>query len=273
MVGAQGRAQKDSGGGLHAAPSQQLAAVRVCARPSATHPTPPFPQLTFRCLNRELKRPNANKDTLAAELRDALMPIRRCCAARRERARLGQPYAWQRRSPHCLGMGRLRMNRGAEASAPGGSGAYGGRMRILADSMRLAQPTAPRVHARVRSGVPVFVSVSSAPELPTRCLASDLPLPAQASARACSHPPPTCRASLSPSPLSQLVHEVPAGRTQPTAGEPSSLPVPRPLCLATATSVGRGGRGPRRGDGSVGGRGDVAVALARGVKSWRAWRR
>jgi hypothetical protein len=33
-------------------------------------------------------------------------------------------------------------------------------MRILADSMRLAQPTAPRVHARVRSGVPISISIS-----------------------------------------------------------------------------------------------------------------
>jgi hypothetical protein len=38
----------------------------------------------------------------------------------------------------------------ASPTRPSGSGAYGGRMRILADSRRLAQPTAPRVHARVR---------------------------------------------------------------------------------------------------------------------------
>jgi hypothetical protein len=34
-------------------------------------------------------------------------------------------------------------------------------MRILADSRRLAQPTAPRVHARVRSGVPISISIST----------------------------------------------------------------------------------------------------------------
>ncbi len=45
-----------------------------------------------------------------------------------------------------------------------GSGAYGGRLRILADSRRLAQPTAPRVHARVRSGVPISISISSSIE-------------------------------------------------------------------------------------------------------------
>ncbi len=33
-------------------------------------------------------------------------------------------------------------------------------MLILADSRRLAQPTAPRVHARVRSGVPISISIS-----------------------------------------------------------------------------------------------------------------
>jgi hypothetical protein len=33
-------------------------------------------------------------------------------------------------------------------------------MRILAYSRRLAQPTAPRVHARVRSGVPISISIS-----------------------------------------------------------------------------------------------------------------
>jgi hypothetical protein len=33
-------------------------------------------------------------------------------------------------------------------------------MRILADIRRLAQPTAPRVHARVRSGVPISISIS-----------------------------------------------------------------------------------------------------------------
>jgi hypothetical protein len=46
------------------------------------------------------------------------------------------------------------------AMSSSGSGAYGGRMRILADSRRLAQPTAPRVHARVRSGVPISISIS-----------------------------------------------------------------------------------------------------------------
>ncbi len=46
--------------------------------------------------------------------------------------------------------------------ARGGSGAYGGRLRIPADSRRLAQPTAPRVHARVRSGVPISISIPQA---------------------------------------------------------------------------------------------------------------
>ena len=36
-------------------------------------------QLIFRCLNRDLGRPNANNDTLAAALRDELMPVRSWC--------------------------------------------------------------------------------------------------------------------------------------------------------------------------------------------------
>ncbi len=72
-----------------------------------------------------------------------------------------------------------RMTR-VETHASGfGSGAYGGRMRILADSRRLAQPTAPRVHARVRSGVPISISISHASgfgETLGSCSARALPL-------------------------------------------------------------------------------------------------
>jgi hypothetical protein len=45
-------------------------------------------------------------------------------------------------------------------------------MRILADSMRLAQPTAPRVHARVRSGVHISIYISDADGSPGRRIAA-----------------------------------------------------------------------------------------------------